>query len=294
MNRLYVFPRSLDDIPLETSDNPGKVWQPNWAPGTSMRVLAREESDGEIGGSTHILTLPPGYHRPAEHDYLESHGLNRFEHHHCHEEVFILEGALHFGDWYTLDAMSCMYHPPFWLHPANQFAPNGVTLLAKNSRPVDFLFQDIPPAWKGEEYVAPGYASATQNRPITKLSLTKVPWGSVLDESGSETGIEAKHIRHDTDDGWVTWLMRVPPGWRGSGPRREFKGGDEMLLLDGDLTVGFREETIRLEGKSYYSDPERIVDAGDSQSSETGAIALRFTRGHQHLKLPMALPAIRS
>lgn len=285
MKRLQVGPVALDDIPVETSAADGRLWQTTWPAGTQRRVFARDE--GDTDGTTFLLNFPEGYARPKELEYLKANPRGRFEYHTCHEELFVLKGTFKFHDWYDIKDFGYFNHPPYWLHPAHQHAPDGVDLFIKNSKPVDFVFTEIPEDWNAVEYLMEGFPYLTRSRPVPRLEMAELPWEAVRDPGGGLTGMEAKHLWDDLDRGWTTWLMRVPPGWHGDGAADPAPGGDEFLVLDGDLTLD-RGKTLDLGPMSYFCDPDTFVYPGGGTGSNEGCLAIRWTKGDS-----LGLPPLR-
>lgn len=219
-----------------------------------------------------------------EDGFSNPHGTARqLEYHPLHEEIFVLEGAIRFGDAYSVTAPGYKNHPPFWLHPTVQTAVGQLTLLVRTSIDPAVMFAELPDAWDAIEGFAPG--TPTRCEGVTRLQLDALAWRPVERVDGEPAGFEAKRIYDDADDGWVTWLMRVPAGWRGTGPRREFRGGDELYVLEGDLTL----DAGRLDAETYFCDPDRWVDGGEAESSDAGCLAIRWSRGHD-----LRLPALRA
>lgn len=285
MKRLQVGPVALADIPVETSAAEGRLWQTTWPAGTKRQVIARD--DGDTDASTFLLDFPVGYARPQELEYKEQNPRGRFEYHTCHEELFVLRGTFKFDDWYDIKDFGYFNHPPYWLHPAHQHAPEGVVLFIKNSSPVDFVYTDIPADWNAVEYLMDGFPHHTRSRPVTNLEMAALPWEPVLDPSGGRTGMEAKHLWDDLDGGWTTWLMRVPPGWHGDGEAEAVAGGDEFLVLEGDLTLD-RGKPVDLGAMSYFCDPDEFVYPGAGTGSNEGCLAIRWTRNDS-----LGLPPLR-
>ena len=282
LDRIHIDPISLADVPVET-DATTPYWQINWPEGTERQVLAR---DGNmVGGDTKILKFPPGYGRPLEVEYEKNYSPGRFEQHTCHEEVWVLEGLLHFGPYYDIVARGYKNHPPGWLHPAHQTTQESVTLLIKNSAEVDFIYEDIPPDWDGTECFAESQLPCP-SKGVTNVRLDSLPWEPVLDQAGNESGLDARHIWDDEVRGWTTWMMRVPAGWQGQGQGQVMAGGDEMLILEGDLWTDRGNGPVHLVGSNSYSDPEHFVDGGSAERSESGCVAIRWTKGAEHLMLP--------
>jgi hypothetical protein len=218
-----------------------------------------------------LLTMPPG-HRQRYHD-------RGFEYHSFHEEIFLLDGYVQFGDWYDWTALGYINHPPNWIHPADQRTNVGATMLVKIAGPVDFTFKPIPDDWDGQEYVEGDVPAAAGMRGVTRQALDGLPWEPVTLPGGRDMGFVARHI-WDDPDGWVTWMMRAPAGWRTEGGHVR-DGGDEIFLLEGDLTI---EGVGRLAGRSYYCDPEKTVTG---KSTEAGFTAIRWTRGGDYVLPPI-------
>ena len=282
LDRIAVTTAAIGDIPADTDPATSKFWQPTWPPGTERRVLARDDS--MQGGATVLLHFPAGYHRPLERAYFEEHGKQRFEYHTMHEEVFIIDGEFQLGPWFGLQGPAYFNHPEKCLHPANHSTEHGVTLLVKNSGPVDFLYEDVPQDWDAIGYTYADAASSPHT-PVMPIHLDDHAWQPVLDSDGRPTGREAKTIWRDIERGWTTWLMRLPAGWEGTGNLVEQRGGDEMFLMDGDLVVAPTGDPVHLKGRGYYCEPDRSVFAGHLERSEGGCTAIRWTR-NSGLRLP--------
>jgi hypothetical protein len=231
-----------------------------------------------VGGATLHMTYPAGYHRPEEKRFLEEHPAGRFEYHTTHEEIFALEGEVRFGKWYAFRALAYLNHPPYWLHPADQYSDTGVVLLMKYSGEVDFYFLDIPEDWDGVEYYAPGMPESP-SLGHTCMDLDLMPWEPVLDSQGPPSGVQVRHLWEDVERGWTTWMIDLPPGWHSSGPRNQVPGGDELFLLDGSLRVDWEGEPVDLDGQGYYCAPDSFTWGGDVAMSATGCTAIRWTKG---------------
>ena len=240
---------------------------------TEYGTLRQPLVDPPDGPKLIVLTFPPGYrHRYAD---------RGFEYHSCHEEIVLLEGHLEFGPWYSCRALAYLNHPPYWVHPADQRTAVGATMLVRIEGPVDFGFEPIPPDWDGVEYLSAAAPVRSRARGVSRVELDDLPWEPVTLPDGQPVGIEAKHLWDDPDDGWVTWLMRAPAGWHTRGGRIR-SGGEELFLLEGDLTI---EGVGELSGRSYYCDPDRIVTG---KATRSGCLAIRWTRGGDY-----QLPPIR-
>lgn len=269
MERVRFEPRNLEDVPL--LDNlPGR-------PGATRRVLWRDDASGS---TTFIQTMPGGYRPPNQ----SQAGDQRFEVHSCHEELFNLQGVFHFGDWYQLPSLGYLNHPPYWVHPVDQTTETGVTFLIKLSGDLDFFFYDMPDTWDGHEFVHPDAPERSSSRGLSSVHVESLAWGTVLSENGAPAGFHARHLWDDEDSGWVTWVARYPSGWNGTGARRVVEGGgDEWFVLQGSIRV---DDGLTLRQGDYSCDPERGVDGGAAAASDEGCVAIRWTRGLDHLRLP--------
>ncbi|MCC6791887.1 MAG: hypothetical protein IT336_09385 [Thermomicrobiales bacterium] len=257
MRRVAVPPTPLEAIPEERTPH-----------GTLRRAIV----DVPDGPRTLLLTFPAG----MRHRYADQ----GFEYHTAHEEIFLLDGYLKFGDWYDWRPLGYINHPPFWVHPADQKTDVGATMLVKYDGVMDFGFEPIPDGWDGQEYVA---AAATHRSPVPGVSnatVNDIPWEPVFLPGDRAMGFDAKRLSDDPESGWTTWLMRAPAGWRTEGGRVRV-GGEEIFLLEGDLTI---DGVGSLEGRGYYCDPERTITG---KSSEQGCLAIRWTQGGDYLLPPI-------
>jgi hypothetical protein len=202
----------------------------------------------------------------------------QFEYHTLHEEIFVLAGALNFDNQYKISALGYMNHPPFWLHPTNFSAEGDLTMLMRDCHAPIVQFEDIPDNWNRVEYFASG--SPTRCHGVTKLQLDDLPWIDLHTATGLPTGLKAKRIWDDLDDGWITWLMRAPPNWASPGPLNRVSGGDEIYVIDGDLTLGRPERPV-LGASGYVCDAHQLADGAGALSSRAGATFIRWTRGAQ-------------
>jgi hypothetical protein len=122
MHRVRTGPVDVRDAPVAELPHTSDMW----APGAVRRVLAQDSATDAI---TYVPEIPAGYRRRAEVEYRRTYPAGRFEYHTCHEEGFILAGRYHFGGWYDWNALSYLNHPPTWVHPADQHAPDGARLV---------------------------------------------------------------------------------------------------------------------------------------------------------------------
>jgi hypothetical protein len=261
---------------------PGRLGSGAW----SQRLASNtEESAASMKIPNSYVTYiqwDPGHSQPHG-------GPTQLEYHTLHEEIFILQGSIHFGVWYSMTAPAYMNHPPFWVHPTDfRAGEDGLVMLMRLTADPIVQFEEIADGWEGVEYYATG--KPTRCKGVTKLQLDDLPWQSVRRIDGSDTDIDGKYVWFDDDDGWLTWLMRVPAGWSGAGEMRSVPGSDEMYVLEGDLTLDRGGGPMRLTGGSYYCDPDTFVDAGSAERSENGCTLIRWTRGADHLVLPAPIP----
>jgi hypothetical protein len=260
VKRTRTAPTNLHQIPVE-QNIPGR-------PGVTRQVLSR---DSETGATTLLQTMPAGYRPPNG----ESPGSRRFEMHSCHEELFALAGTFRFGTWHTLRALGYLNHPPYWVHPADQFAETSVTFLIKFSGPLDFFFEDIPDDWDGKEYVHASAPSGAVMRGLSELQVDNLDWVPARRSDGMPLDFHIKVIWHDDFSGWSTFLQRYPSGWQGAGEPRVFEGGDEWFVLSGSLHLG---DGVTLKQGDYYCEPDRRIDGGMTAHSQTGATVIRWCK----------------
>lgn len=261
MRRVRRDPINLEDIELETN-LPGR-------PGATRRVLSHDE---ESGSTTLLQTMRVGY-RPPNGEAPES---RRFELHTCHEELFVLDGTFNFGPWYSLKALAYLNHPPYWVHPAAQYAETDVALLIKFSGPLDFFFEDIPEAWDGVEFVHGSAPVDATRRGASNIHVDDLGWTPAISGQGENLGYDVKHLWDDQRSGWSTYLQSFPAGWQGVRDAAAEDGGDEWLMLSGAVQL---DDGLALRAGDYFCDPEKVYDGGHAAKSETGATAIRWRRG---------------
>ncbi|MFN8533292.1 MAG: hypothetical protein U0556_07075 [Dehalococcoidia bacterium] len=233
--------------------------------------------DLDSGAETFILRRHQVHTPPADRQ-------GKLEYHTCHEQSFLLRGGCDFDGWYQWRSIGYMMHPPYWWHPSGYRFEGGGMTLVKLDKPVDFILRDVPDGWDGREWIEPSAPHWCRNRTVPNAWLDGAPWEPVYLEGGKSAGFDAKHVWDDVETLWTTWLMRAPAGWRGK-PGWRTDGGDELYLLSGDLTVS-TDRTITLTEGGYYYDPDRIVAGGEDDSSEGGFVAVRWTKGADHWRLP--------
>lgn len=217
-----------------------------------------------------VINWPKGFHRaigrPGE-----------LEWHPEHEEIFVTRGALLFENGAELYAPAYFNHPPFWNHPTVQTTCGEVQFVRHVSGYPQVAFESAPQDWDGSGFFATGVP--TRSTPVDALHLNDLPWREVLNCGGKSSGYEAQHVWSDEDDGWQTWLVRIPPGWTAADAAIEITGaGDEVYVLDGDLTLTRHGEPATLTPGSHFCDPDMFC-ADPHDSSVAGCLAIRWTRG---------------
>ena len=268
-------PTALSDLPAYTEADSPVFFNPEWPAGSTLKILTLDEGSG---ASTIIGELTPGYRRKTEVDYLVGHPPGRFERHLCREEIFVLDGTIEFGDWYRLPMLGYCNHPPNWVHPADIRSRDAVTLLIKTSGALDFAFWDIPEEWDRREFIVhPDGTTGEDSLAVTAKLVNTMPWLPALGPDGEPTGFSVKQIWADPRPDWVTWLVEYPPGWQATDLPKAVPGGDELLLLEGDLTVMWDGRLHTLDGPGYYCEPDRFPASGPAQRSTRGARAIRWT-----------------
>lgn len=269
-------PTNLSDLPAYGPTDSPVYFNPAWPEGSRLRVLTLDET---TGANTILAELGPGYRRQSEVDHQARHAPGRFERHSCREEIFVLEGGIEFGDWYRLPSLGYCNHPPGWVHPADIRSEAPVTLLIKTSGPVNFEFRDIDPQWDGREFVVhPDGSLGSDPSGVTALRPWDLPVMTARGPDGGATGFSLRLIWEDPGTGWTTWLLDVPPGWQGTALPERHPGGDELLLLEGDLAVTWQGEVHRLQDLGYFCEPDRFPGTGPRWHSERGARAIRWTQ----------------
>lgn len=262
MHRIDRDPVAWDDLPDKTS--PGG--------GFTFRTLATNGPDAGMAiprSTVTVLLWPDGTTAPWG-------SPNQLEYHTLHEEIFVLQGALCFDHWYRLNAPAYCNHPPFWLHPTNFWAEGDLVMLLRESHDPVVQLQSIPKDWDGTESYARGKPTQAV-RGVSRLQLDALPWEPIMTRGGDPTGIEAKRIWDDLDDGWVTWLMRVPPQW--SLPERSDSspGGDEVFVIEGDLRIVHRGKAVVLTSYGFAADTSSF-GASAGWASSHGCVFVRWTK----------------
>lgn len=264
MPRLRVERLNVNDAPIEELPPSSDMW----VPGHRRRVLAH---DIATGAKTYVSEIPPDYRRDHECSYRETYPPGRFEHHSVHEEGVVLDGHYDFGGWYYANAMSYLNHPPTWVHPADQCVPQGARLIMKLSGPLTFDYADIPADWDGTEFPLDP-AAAAPHRGVTATSLRAGAGGPRKDGSWWQ------RLWHDPLHGWTTWFVTIPAAWRGSGPGTEEMGGDEVFVINGDVSLVVGDTVQPLAVGDYVCDPDVFRQGGTAETSREGALLLRWTR----------------
>jgi hypothetical protein len=237
--------------------------------------------DPNTGGKTGWSQMPGGWSSPfGKPGFFEMHSND--------EEVFVLGGLIHFGDYYTVTAGAYLNHPPYWVHPSEERnePDTPTTLIARTSHATDFHFEPIPDNWDGQEFFGGPAFEGPRGKGFTEMRWQDVQPGPVIFR-GQDTGLQARTLWHNPRDGWTTWICTFPPGWQGSGdPVSLPGGGDELFLLEGDLTTQLDGADYQLTAGSYYCYPDHIPLGRGKASSTQGATAIRWTRLVPDLQIP--------
>lgn len=233
--------------------------------GVRRQVLSSDPSSGYV---TWLFDFPPQYKA------LSAVGREAMlEYHSSSEEILTLEGSLRFGRFYELPRMTYAFHPAGWVHPAAQQSADGCRVLMRRSSPdIDFQFLSPPEDWAGEEFNALE-GEGKSPRGITRLNIENLPWLQLITPRGSATGISVKVLLEDDGRGWCTYMMHVPPDWRGCGERFSVGSGDELFVLAGDLRIS----EFELSAGSFFQDSREFRYDGNSVASREGCLAIRWT-----------------
>lgn len=263
MKRVKTGLLHLSQIPVET-DVPDR-------PGVTRQLLYKDE---ETGSKTRILTFPPNYRSARS---WENDGL--MESHKSSEEILVLEGVLSFGRWYDLPGLGYTFHPPGWIHPADQQSEFGHRMLIKSGEePVDFTFTPPPANWDGAEFSLLDTPGSRTNG-VTRRNVESVPKLPLLFRDGSPSGLYRQPLFHGGPDGWSTWMLVVPPQWSGDVNVGELVfGGLEFFVISGDLTAEVDENLVELTSGNYFCDPDRVALMTASAFSRQGCYAICWTR----------------
>lgn len=252
----------LSQIPVET-DVPER-------PGVTRQLLYKDE---ETGSKTRILTFPPNYRSARS---WENDGL--MESHRSSEEILVLEGVLSFGRWYDLPGLGYTFHPPGWIHPADQQSEFGHRMLIKSGEePVDFTFTPPPADWDGAEFSLLDDEAVG----VTRRNVTSVPKLPLKDDAGEHNGLHRQPLLDDGPDGWSTWMLVVPPQWRGDATSSYTFDGLEFFVISGDLTATIDGQLVELTAGNYYCDPNPSVLGTADAFSRQGCYAICWTRASE-------------
>lgn len=255
----------LSQIPVET-DVPGR-------PGVTRQLLSQEPKSG---AKTRILTFPAGYRSELS---KENDGL--MESHRSSEEIVVLDGVMSFGRWYDIPALGYTFHPPGWIHPADQHSKFGHRMLIKSGAgEVDFTFTPPPTRWNGQEFSLTDSSDAAPQG-VTRADVRSVTHEPILDRLGEASGLTRQPLRDGGEKGWSTWVLTVPRGWTGGVRSNPWEGasGLEFFVLSGDLTCHVDDVLVELTGGSYYSNPRAAGIRFDGAFSRQGAYVMCWTRG---------------
>lgn len=259
VERLNVREAPIEELP-PTSDM--------WIAGHRRRLLSH---DPVTGARTYVSEIPADYRREHERAYREQHPPGRFEFHAMHEEGVSLDGRYDFGGWYDFDAPCYLNHPPTWVHPADQCVPDGARLIMKLSGPLDFAYTDIPNDWDGAEFAIDPAAAA----PYEGVTATRLD----LEPGVGPDGLHRQRLWTDPIEGWSTWSVVIPAGWRGHGEAWDVVGGDEVFVVSGAVDLRVGDDLQQFVAGDYACDPDVLRSGGEAESSPTGAHLIRWTRG---------------
>lgn len=263
VKRVYAGLKHLSQIEVET-DVPDR-------PGVTRQLLFQDE---ETGSKTRILTFPPKYRslRSRENDGL-------MESHRSSEEIFVLDGVMSFGRWYDIVALGYAFHPPGWIHPADQQTEFGFRMLIKSgSDPVDFTFTPPPPNWDGQEFSLLGMSNGG-SRGVTRRAVLCASTLPVQLADGTETGLSYRSLLRDGPGGWSTGVLTIPVGWRGADHPFDVRlAGLEFFVLAGDLTCLVERQFVELTEGTYYCSPADVSVRGTSAFSRNGCTIICWTR----------------
>ncbi len=263
MRRYDQSPIHLLDQPKRLSDR-GPTWSHNVTPKGGEGGMKAPKS------GISLLMWPAGWTQP----WGQS---GQFEYHTLHEEIFFLTGTMNFDNHYTVKALGYINHPPFWKHCTNFFVEKNdgmVTMLMRSGHQPVVQLNPIPDGWDGR----PTFAPATRSIGTRNLQLDDLDYVPLRTQAGEDTGVRAKRVAEDRDDGWTTWVMVVPPGWSAKTAPVTAKGGDEIYLIQGDLTLG-GDAAATLKESGYVCDSAQIREGKGTMSSKGGALFVRWTKG---------------
>lgn len=250
----------MSQIPVQT-DVPGR-------PGVTRQQLYQ---DAETGSKTRLLTFPPGYRSQLS---LENDGM--MESHASSEEIFVLDGVMSFGRWYDIPSLGYTFHPPGWIHPADQQSAVGWRMLIKSGAQADFTLTAPPADWNGAEF---SLLDPQDTSGVTRTHVPSVTKQELVLPDGTRTGLFAQTLLSGGPDGWSTWMLTVPGGWRGEVRAFEFElAGLEFFVLSGDLTSRIDGKLVELTAGNYYCEPGKIAVQSRSAFSRDGCYAICWTR----------------
>lgn len=116
------------------------------------------------------------------------------------------------------------------------------------------------------------------SEPLAKVNSTDQPW-----EVLGTHGLRRKVMGLDASSGHVTFLLDIPKGWHGGGVAHFHHGFEEVLMLEGSVTL---DGEHYWHAGDYFYRPAYVVH-GLKESSEEGAKALvRCDRPMELLLVP--------
>lgn len=263
MRHLAAELQNVENLPPQVIDSTGD------RPWSFRRLTQGRDGDPRFGAlaSAEIVSWPEGFQRAIG-------TLGQLEWHPNHEEVFVLEGRLEFVGGAILRAPSYFNHPPFWLHPTVQRTQGAVRLLRHQSEFPAVGFE-TPLAWNGRGRFATGTPSNSPG--IDGLDLDNVPWADSSGSFGEPAGWRVGRIWSDPDDGWLTTVVQIPPGWSGQSTDGDGLSGEEWFILKGDLTLHRTGNPMELSSGSHVS-LLRHCRHDQRDHSVHGCQALRWSR----------------
>jgi quercetin dioxygenase-like cupin family protein len=111
---------------------------------------------------------------------------------------------------------------------------------------------------------------------IKFIDSNQLPWEPI-----GTHGLRMRRLSCDTDTGAMTFVLDIPPGWKGGGVAHYHTCYEEAYVISGDVT---------LDGKRYYTAneylyrPGYVVHGHDERSNE-GCRALVKVGGHLDMNL---------
>lgn len=222
-------------------------WAPIFKTGASRRTLNTDPADKSFMS---LVQIPKGWRGPSGAHY-----------HSSFEEAYVMSGLLTLDGRDYLTPGSYLYRPGFIVHGWDERSDEGSLIVIKRGGVSDII--GVCPKLHDHEYV---YKPVADGRPhIVHLKTDDVPWIA-------KDGIETKVLSVDAVTGGRTFLLHLPPRWRGSfgaSPGHDLEG----VVLNGGFRLADGDEFRP--GHYFY----RPSDSGDPPISESadGAVAILWT-----------------